>query len=148
MITDDPQNPALKEVDPVTGLQKVYLVLSDEERAKGFVRPLRYSYVHVGKKPTYQLRDLTQQEKSDYKQYGYAKFEQYPEEMLPKVGRYWTHDELSTHRCGAVTSMGRELSETYARNPQFYGKTYCCACRKHLPIDEFVWDEDGEVLGS
>lgn len=29
------------------GQQKDYLVLSDEERAKGFVRPVRLSYVHT-----------------------------------------------------------------------------------------------------
>ncbi|MDI3335843.1 hypothetical protein QKW60_05460 [Defluviimonas aestuarii] len=28
------------------GQQKAYVVLSDEERAKGFVRPVRRSYVH------------------------------------------------------------------------------------------------------
>jgi hypothetical protein len=28
------------------GMQKNYLVLSDEERAKGFVRPVRDSYIH------------------------------------------------------------------------------------------------------
>jgi hypothetical protein len=30
-----------------TGMQKSYVVLSDEERAKGFVRPLRKSYIHT-----------------------------------------------------------------------------------------------------
>jgi hypothetical protein len=29
------------------GMQKNYLVLSDEERAKGFTRPVRTSYVHA-----------------------------------------------------------------------------------------------------
>lgn len=28
------------------GMQKGYVVLSDEERAKGFVRPVRNSYIH------------------------------------------------------------------------------------------------------
>lgn len=31
---------------PRKGQQKGYVVLSDEERAKGFVRPVRRSYVH------------------------------------------------------------------------------------------------------
>ena len=31
-----------------SGMQKSYVVLSAEERAKGFVRPVRRSYVHVG----------------------------------------------------------------------------------------------------
>jgi hypothetical protein len=35
-----------REIDPATGQQKAYVVLSEEERAKGFVRPVRYSYLH------------------------------------------------------------------------------------------------------
>jgi len=35
-----------REIDPATGLQKGYVVLSADERAKGFVRPVRQSYVH------------------------------------------------------------------------------------------------------
>lgn len=35
-----------REIDPATGMQKGYVVLSEEERAKGFVRPLRMSYTH------------------------------------------------------------------------------------------------------
>ncbi len=35
-----------REINPETGMQKGYVVLSDEERAKGFVRPVRRSYVH------------------------------------------------------------------------------------------------------
>lgn len=33
-------------INPATGMQKEYLVLPDEERAKEFVRPIRRSYVH------------------------------------------------------------------------------------------------------
>jgi hypothetical protein len=36
-----------REIDPVTGMQKGYVVLSAEERAKGFVRPVRRSYKHL-----------------------------------------------------------------------------------------------------
>ena len=39
-VTDDH-----RELKP-NGQQKDYVVLSDEERAKGFVRPVRHSYVH------------------------------------------------------------------------------------------------------
>jgi hypothetical protein len=74
-------------------------VLSSDERAKGFVRPLRRAYVH-------------------------------------------------NKGCGALTTMGMALCETYARDPHFYGSTYCCGCRMHRPVGEFVWDEDGEVVGS
>ena len=77
----------------------VYLVLSEEERAKGFVRPLYRSYLH--------------------------------------------HDP----ECGAVTTMGLELCETSARDPSFYGATYCARCRMHRPVGEhgeFTWlDEAG-----
>ena len=47
-----------------------------------------------------------------------------------------------------VTSMGQALSETYARDPKFYGATYCCACRMHKPVGEFAWKIDGETVGS
>ena len=35
-----------REINPHTGQQKDYVVLSEAERAKGFVRPVRNSYVH------------------------------------------------------------------------------------------------------
>lgn len=41
-----PVTPNHREIDPSTGMQKGYVVLSDEERAKGFVRPVRRGYVH------------------------------------------------------------------------------------------------------
>jgi hypothetical protein len=44
-LTDDPTHPDLG-VPGEGGQNKMYLVLSEEERAKGFVRPLRRSYVH------------------------------------------------------------------------------------------------------
>jgi hypothetical protein len=78
--------------DPATGMQHDYIVLSDKERAKGYVRPLRYSYLHLA--------------------------------------------------CGTTTSMSHPLAETYARDPHFYGATYCVGCRTHLPVGEdgqFVW---------
>jgi hypothetical protein len=34
-------------IDPATGQQREYLALPEEERAKGFVRPVRRSYVHT-----------------------------------------------------------------------------------------------------
>jgi hypothetical protein len=98
-LTDDPTHPKLtRGVDdkPVPQAE-VYLVLSAEERAKGFVRPVRRTYVHTA--------------------------------------------------CGTATSMGDALAETYARNPKFYGATYCVRCQMHKPVAEFVWD-DGSVVGS
>jgi hypothetical protein len=47
-LTDgSPVTPDHRDIDPATGMQKGYVVLSAEERAKGFVRPVRQSYVHT-----------------------------------------------------------------------------------------------------
>ena len=98
-LTIDPNDPALGHGgDTQPGPQnETYLVLSEEERAKGFVRPVRDTYVH--------------------------------------------------DKCGVATTMGRALAETYAREPKFYGATYCVGCSMHLPVAEFKWD-DGQVVGS
>lgn len=98
MIDGSPETPDHRETDPVTGMQKGYIVLSAAERAKGFVRPVRRSYVH---KP-----------------------------------------------CGTLTTMGLALAETYARCPTFYSGTFCCGCRAHFPLTQYVWEGTGEVLGS
>lgn len=76
------------------GQQRDYIVLSDAERAKGFVRPVRRSYVH--------------------------------------------------ETCGGATTMGLEIAETYARQPDYYGSTFCVHCGAHFLIGihgQFVWDE-------
>lgn len=98
LVGDRPVTPDHREIDPATGLQKDYVVLSPEERAKGFVRPYRDSYIH---KP-----------------------------------------------CGALTKMHRDIAETYARDPSFYNGTFCVGCRKHFPLDQFVWDGTDEQVGS
>lgn len=36
-----------RDINPATGQQKGYVVLSAEERSKGFIRPVRRSYVHL-----------------------------------------------------------------------------------------------------
>ena len=41
-----PVTPDHREIQP-NGQQKAYVVLSAEERAKGFVRPVRRSYIHL-----------------------------------------------------------------------------------------------------
>lgn len=49
MITDDPNDPRLTrgaDTAPVPQAD-AYLVLSEQERAAGFVRPVRRSYVHT-----------------------------------------------------------------------------------------------------
>lgn len=45
-LTSDPDDPRLANIGP-DGQQEAYLILSDEERAKGFVRPVRRSYTHT-----------------------------------------------------------------------------------------------------
>lgn len=100
MLTTDPTNPALgRGQDTVhVGQNDIYLVLSDEELAKGYTRPYRDAYIH--------------------------------------------------NTCGSITTMGHKLSATYARDPFFYGFTYCCACSMHKPVGEFRWTKDNEVVGS
>lgn len=130
-------------------------ILSAEERAKGFVRPVRYSYVHVGLpdiKNT--LRDLTDEEKERHKEYNYVKFEVYPENYRTGIlGKYWTKAELDkvSNGCGAETKMPQAIAETYARKPDFYGTTFCVGCCKYLPVGEhgeFVWAGTDERVGT
>ena len=120
-ITDDPNDPRLRQgADPIPNLGQapVYLVLPKAERDKGFIRPLRRTYVHMRDEGEVSTR------KTDF-----------------------IYDK-STAGCGGVaTSMGLALSETYARDPKFYGYTFCTGCRTHRPVSEFDWD-DGTVVGS
>lgn len=164
MITDDPNEPQLREHD-ASGMQKAYLVLSDAERAMGFVRPLRRTYVHVGTPgAVYPLRDLTPDEVERHAAYGYVKFEEYlrfvpegatypPYDAESSVtGRFWTQAQLDGvgKGCGVATTMGQAIAETYARSPQFYGGTFCVGCGDHFPVGaagEFIWD-DGSRVGT
>lgn len=151
-ITDDPKHPGIKHGPPDEApvpQNETYLILSEAERAKGFVRPVRRTYVHVGLKPKHSLRELTGEEKALWGDAGYVKFEVYPETGEPTgcTGRFWTQAELDRKACGGATTMGQALAETYARNPSFYGQTYCVHCQMHRPVEEFLWD-DGSVVGS
>jgi hypothetical protein len=157
MITTDRNNPDLGHGSDSTPVpqNKAYLVLSEEERAKGFVRPVRRSYVHVGPKgPSRELRPLTEDEKKRYGQYNYVGFEEYQKEherASSAIGQFWTQAALDAAKkggCNSVTTMGQALAETYARDPKFYGSTYCCACMMHRPVAEFVWDGTEERVGS
>ena len=148
-LTTDPTDPRLKRgIDTeTTGQNEVYLVLSEEERSKGFVRPYRDAYKHIGVRPAYQIRPITSEEQERYKDQHYVAFEAYPTSELPSLGRFWTQAQLDNKGCGTITTMGIALAETYARDPHFYGATYCCHCRKHLPVAEFIW-LDGQTVGS
>lgn len=94
-----------------TGQHKDYIVLCPDERAKGFIRPYRDRYIHVG----------------------IGGSEINPNDPF-KHGR-------TGGACGAETRMGRALSETYARDPKFYNATFCTGCNRHLPVAEFVWED-------
>lgn len=145
----DQSDPRLSQVRS-DGQHLAYLVLSEADRAEGFVRPLRDSYMHVGGAgPKYPVRDLTADELARYASFGYVKYEEYPdgspEAQESKTGRYWTEKMLAGagRGCGVVTRMGSDIAATYARDPKFYGATYCVGCKKHLPVDAFVWMENG-----
>lgn len=126
-------------------------VLSEAERAKGFIRPVRRTYKHVGVQPKNPLRDLTPEELARYGDVGYVKFEQYPEAKANGAdGRYWTAAQLKPG-CGTVTTQPQAIAETYARDPRFYGSTFCCGCGTYLPVGEhgeFVWDGTTERVGT
>jgi|CXWL01.1.fsa_nt_gi hypothetical protein len=140
-------------IDPATGMHRAYWVLSEAERAKGFVRPVRTSYAHVGiAGPKYPLRDLTEEEQVRFSTAGYVKFEAYSESDSI-AGRFWTQPQLDSvgKGCGAVTIMGLAIAQTYARDPHYYGSTYCVGCFAHFPVGEqgeFVWDDDRTRVGS
>lgn len=136
------------------GQHEKYVILSDEERAKGFVRPVRLSYEHVGRPgPRFELVDLTPEQQEHHEGAGYVKFEPYPESELPSTGRFWTQAQLDAvgKGCGTITTMAQEIAETYAREPGFYGATFCSGCRDHLPVGrdgEFVWTGTDERVGT
>lgn len=139
-----------------TGQHDGYIVLCPDERAKGFVRPYRDAYKHVGRSVCGQI--IGQPLHADFALGGPRRIcdEPFGHEG-PCEGSFRTVAQaehavlLQSHRlggCGAVTSMGRALSETYARDPTFYGATFCCQCNRHLPVAEFVWTADGQRVGS
>lgn len=148
--TTDPEEARRSPIRP-DGMQETYLVLSEEERAEGFVRPVRRSYRHVGIRPQNPLRDLTGEERARYADAGYVKYEAYPADGNNSVtGRFWTQRDLDSG-CGAVTTMGQALAETYACDPTFYGATFCATCHAHFPVGpkgEFVWEGTNEKVGS
>ena len=58
-------------------------------------------------------------------------------------------------KCGKITTMSRDIAETYARDPGFYNGTFCTTCRAHFPVGEsgeFNWYEmdgrEGPKVGT
>jgi hypothetical protein len=133
------------------GQQKGYVVLTPEERAKGFVKPVRRKYIHVGAPPLPDgVRDLTAEEDARWN-YGpsppYVKYFEYPPGSR-LAGKFFTRAqaERAGKHCGCVTTMGLAIAETYARNPSFYSGTFCVGCGEHFDLCEFVWEPDGEPM--
>ena len=146
----DPQH---REINPATGMQKGYVVLCPEERAKGFVRPVRRSYKHVGVKPRGTIEMLEEPYICDCKTY--VAVDRFELQDGKKAGTYLTKYEVEQVKksgcfggCGTVTTMGQALAETYARDPKFYSGTFCCGCGTHFPVAGFTWVPDGSVVGS
>lgn len=137
---------APKGINPATGQHESYWTLSEEERAKGFIRPVRRGYRHVGKQPTYETRPLTEDEQRDNAGRDYVAYEKHPEDSSI-VGRFWTQARLDSG-CGASTTMALAIAETFARDLSFYGSTFCTQCGDHFPVDEFAWDGTDERVGS
>jgi len=149
-LTTDPESPCLG-VMRADGQQMCYLVLSEEERAKGFVRPVRRSYKHTGRsvcgmiEPTDKLGGLLRVCTEPVGHDG-DHWNKFPELVQPDAARA-THQH-SIGGCGTVTTMGQAIAETYARDPKFYCGTFCCACGSHFPVNEFEWTDDGTLVGS
>jgi hypothetical protein len=61
-------------------------------------------------------------------------------------------DSYVHETCGTVTRMPAACAETYAAKPEYYGSTFCCACRGYFPVGadgQFVWDlRDQQKVGT
>ena len=151
-LTTDPNDPNLcYGIDEKPREQcDVYLVLSEEERKKGFVRPLRTSYIHIGNKKRICGKFFSKSEEGIYRcneDFGHDDgcHRGRLEASLSYEGDSWFEGKEG---CGTITTMNRAIAETYARNPKYYGATYCCYCRMHLSVKEFIWEGTNEVVGS
>lgn len=160
-LTTDPDDPELGRGPGGEGLNKKYLVLSEEERAKGFVRPVRRGYMHVGRalcgKPNgdlYEKRLLWGTLREDVAAFvcsGLPGHDGECSSWLPVTAKELDQVEREgkVGGCGTVTWMAQAIAETYARQPTFYGATYCCGCKTHLPVGahgEFVWMDRSEPI--
>ena len=153
--TTDPNDPRLghgSDEKPVPQ-NKVYLVLSDEEKKKGFVRPVRTKYIHcipaVDRLKVEMFSD--HKKKEALKEYGekyVGILPIYDKDGKRLGGKYVTEEDFKSGGCGVLTKMGMDIAETYARDPKFYGSTYCVGCKMHLPVEEFCWDGTDEKVGS
>lgn len=153
-----PADNSYTELKP-NGQQQAYVVLTPEERGKGFVRPYRDSYIHVGAKLRGELEMLDGPQVSPKDGKTYVAIDRFMLEVPGRepfrTGRFLTQAEVDQVKrtgriggCGTRTQMARSIAETYARDPKFYGGTFCCHCKKHLPLHEFVWEGTDETVGG
>ena len=162
MLTTDRQYPDL-DTPKGEGMQnKAYLVLSEEEIAKGFVKPVRNRYIHIGRnvkahwKSIHRMLDDEEKKEHPDKNYVAVMTVITNEDGSFKGGTYVTQEEFDAWEnsefiggCGTKTLIAREIAETYARNPKFYGATWCMGCGKHIQVTEFIWDDDsGDMVGE
>jgi hypothetical protein len=156
-LTTDPKHPGLGRGadDKPVEQNAAYLVLSEEERAKGFVRPVRTTYKHVGQSVCGKTRQGIE-EQNQAQPYICVREPGHEGECshLHKAVDIGEIERAGNRRllggCNDTTTMGTALAETYARDPNFYGATYCVGCRMHRPVGargEFVW-LDGSRVGT
>lgn len=155
MTDGSPETADHREINPNTGMQKGYVVLSDEERAKGFVRPMRLSYRHVGRAicgiitPVDPNRLGGEQYVCMSKPGHAGTYHHANVVTLPQPDAARLSERGRTVACGTSTQMGQKIAETYALDPKFYSGTFCCECKEHFPVEEFIWDDgSGQVVGS
>lgn len=149
-------------IDPKTGQHEAYWVLCEEERKKGFVRPVRRTYRHVGRSICGKIEPRVGAGHIYAPKLGgsisiCALKPGHDGECFDVIQSVTQPEAAEAERmhtlggCGSNTSMGQTLAETYARDPKFYGATFCCQCGGHFPVGEegeFVWIDDGSKVGT
>lgn len=87
-----------------------------------------------------------------------------PDDIDPKTGQHKDHwilndeerakgfvrpyNESYVHsKCDTITTMSQKIAETYAVNPGFYGRTFCCGCSDYFPVKQFRWYGTDNIVG-
>ena len=74
-LTTDKNHPGINKPKSEGKQNEAYLILSEEERAKGFIRPVRNKYIHVGKdvrshwKNIHRMLNEEEKNSEDYQKY-------------------------------------------------------------------------------
>ncbi len=136
-MTTNRNDPKLREIiqdGPRKGQQADYLVLSDDERAKGFVRHVRWSYKHLA------CGGVTTM--------GQAIAETYARNPKFYSGTFCcncgTHFPLIARCCGLCSDMGGKwLNGSWQECNRCFGKRETV-----VTAPAFLWADDGEPVGS